>query len=132
MVPNGPWCYGPQAVTSVRSRCSFSNTGASEKVNRSSWLAARSENSVQDGTAMMSPRASGRSASSRRTEPAPSKTCQTEDAEVRDGRGGAGVRPAVGDAALSAQLELEKEGAAGGLEPGHAAIRYTNPTSGGQ
>jgi gentisate 1,2-dioxygenase len=35
------------------------------------------------------------------------------------------------DAALTAQLELEQEGVAGVLEPGHAAIRYTNPTSGG-
>jgi gentisate 1,2-dioxygenase len=35
------------------------------------------------------------------------------------------------DAALSAQLELEAEGVPGTLEPGHAAIRYTNPTSGG-
>ena len=35
------------------------------------------------------------------------------------------------DAALTAQLELEQEGIAGVLEPGHAAIRYTNPTSGG-
>ena len=47
------------AVTSVRSRFSFSNTGVSEKVNRSSWLDARRENSVQAGTAMMSPRSSG-------------------------------------------------------------------------
>ena len=31
----------------MRSRCSFSNTGASEKVNRSSWPAAVSENSVR-------------------------------------------------------------------------------------
>jgi gentisate 1,2-dioxygenase len=35
------------------------------------------------------------------------------------------------DAALTAQLELEKEGVAGVLEPGHAAVRCTNPTSGG-
>src|SRR5271166_1438664 len=34
----------PPAVTSVRSRFSFSNTGASENVNRSSWLDARREN----------------------------------------------------------------------------------------
>ncbi len=34
------------------------------------------------------------------------------------------------DAALSAQLELEAEGLAGVVEPGHAAIRYINPTSG--
>jgi gentisate 1,2-dioxygenase len=35
------------------------------------------------------------------------------------------------DAALAAQLELEDEGAAGVMEPGHAAVRFTNPTSGG-
>ena len=43
------------------------------------------------------------------------------------------------DAALAAQLELEAagngpgngQGAQGVLEPGHAAVRYTNPTSGG-
>jgi gentisate 1,2-dioxygenase len=35
------------------------------------------------------------------------------------------------DAALTAQLELEAEDAEGVLEPGHAAVRYTNPTSGG-
>ena len=35
------------------------------------------------------------------------------------------------DAALAAQLELEAEGVPGALEPGHAAVRYTNPTSGG-
>lgn len=35
------------------------------------------------------------------------------------------------DAALTAQLELETEGHSGVLEPGHAAIRFTNPTSGG-
>jgi gentisate 1,2-dioxygenase len=34
------------------------------------------------------------------------------------------------DAALTAQLELEEEGIPGVLEPGHAAVRYTNPTSG--
>jgi gentisate 1,2-dioxygenase len=34
------------------------------------------------------------------------------------------------DAALAAQLELEAEGRPGVLEPGHAAIRFTNPTSG--
>ena len=36
-----------------------------------------------------------------------------------------------GDAALAAQLELENEGLPGGPGPGHAAVRYTNPTSGG-
>src|SRR6185437_4918254 len=76
---------GAQLI-SVRSRFSFSNTGASEKVNRSSWVSAVSENSVQAGTAMMSPRSSGCPESFRRTEPDPSKTCQTEDAEVRDRR----------------------------------------------
>jgi gentisate 1,2-dioxygenase len=35
------------------------------------------------------------------------------------------------DAALAAQLELEDEGVAGVMGPGHAAVRYTNPTSGG-
>ncbi len=35
------------------------------------------------------------------------------------------------DAALTAQLELEAEGLAGVVEPGHAAIRFTNPTTGG-
>jgi gentisate 1,2-dioxygenase len=35
------------------------------------------------------------------------------------------------DAALTAQLELEDEGQPGVVEPGHAAIRYTNPTTGG-
>jgi gentisate 1,2-dioxygenase len=35
------------------------------------------------------------------------------------------------DAALTDQLELETEGAPGVLEPGHAAVRYTNPTTGG-
>src|SRR5256884_7656848 len=35
------------------------------------------------------------------------------------------------DAALAAQLELEAEGLPGVLEPGHAAARYPNPTSGG-
>ena len=39
------------------------------------------------------------------------------------------------DAALAAQLELEAAGNGHGLpgvlEPGHAAVRYTNPTSGG-
>jgi gentisate 1,2-dioxygenase len=36
------------------------------------------------------------------------------------------------DAALAAQLDLADEGLAGAVvEPGHAAVRYTNPTSGG-
>lgn len=35
------------------------------------------------------------------------------------------------DAALREQLALEDEGHAVTLEPGHAAIRYTNPTTGG-
>lgn len=35
------------------------------------------------------------------------------------------------DAALTAQLELEAEGHPGVVEPGHAAIRFTNPTTGG-
>jgi gentisate 1,2-dioxygenase len=35
------------------------------------------------------------------------------------------------DAALTAQLELEDEGYAATTEPGHAAVRYTNPTTGG-
>jgi gentisate 1,2-dioxygenase len=35
------------------------------------------------------------------------------------------------DAALTAQLELEDEGEPGVCEPGHAAIRFTNPTTGG-
>jgi gentisate 1,2-dioxygenase len=35
------------------------------------------------------------------------------------------------DAALSAQLELEDEGSPGVYEPGHAAVRFTNPTTGG-
>jgi gentisate 1,2-dioxygenase len=35
------------------------------------------------------------------------------------------------DAALSDQLTLEQEGYAGTAEPGHALVRYTNPTSGG-
>lgn len=34
------------------------------------------------------------------------------------------------DAALTAQLELADEGYPGPLEPGHAAVRYTNPTTG--
>lgn len=35
------------------------------------------------------------------------------------------------DAALSAQLELEDEGAPGTVEPGHAAVRFTNPATAG-
>lgn len=35
------------------------------------------------------------------------------------------------DSALTAQLQLEDEGHPGVVEPGHAAIRYTNPTTGG-
>ncbi|HET8601800.1 MAG TPA: cupin domain-containing protein [Segeticoccus sp.] len=34
------------------------------------------------------------------------------------------------DAALTDQLELEAEGYAGTVEPGHAAVRYSNPTNG--
>ncbi len=35
------------------------------------------------------------------------------------------------DAALTDQLDLEDEGFPGTVEPGHAAVRYTNPTTGG-
>jgi gentisate 1,2-dioxygenase len=35
------------------------------------------------------------------------------------------------DRALAEQLELEREGHAVTVEPGHAAVRYTNPTTGG-
>ena len=35
------------------------------------------------------------------------------------------------DAALTAQLELEREGVPGVVEPGHAVVRYTNPATGG-
>ena len=35
------------------------------------------------------------------------------------------------DRALADQLALEAEGFAGTVEPGHAAVRYTNPTTGG-
>ena len=35
------------------------------------------------------------------------------------------------DAALRDQLELAAEGHPGTVEPGHAAVRYTNPTTGG-
>ncbi|MHB2022693.1 MAG: cupin domain-containing protein [Mycobacteriales bacterium] len=34
------------------------------------------------------------------------------------------------DAALAAQLQLEEEGMPGVVSPGHAAIRFTNPTTG--
>jgi gentisate 1,2-dioxygenase len=42
-------------------------------------------------------------------------------------------RWAVTDAALTAQLETEAEGEGSGatVSPGHAAVRYTNPTNGG-
>lgn len=40
-------------------------------------------------------------------------------------------RWAATDAALDAQLELEAEGCPATVSPGHAAIRYTNPTNGG-
>lgn len=35
------------------------------------------------------------------------------------------------DAALAAQIGLEKEGRVGVVEPGHALVRYTNPKTGG-
>jgi gentisate 1,2-dioxygenase len=35
------------------------------------------------------------------------------------------------DAALTAQLELQDEGYPTGLAPGHVAVRFTNPTTGG-
>jgi len=35
------------------------------------------------------------------------------------------------DAALTAQLELEREGHPGVVEPGHAVVRYSNPATGG-
>jgi gentisate 1,2-dioxygenase len=35
------------------------------------------------------------------------------------------------DAALAAQLELDDEGHPGVVAPGHAAVRFTNPTTGG-
>ncbi|MFF1819806.1 cupin domain-containing protein [Kribbella sp. NPDC058245] len=35
------------------------------------------------------------------------------------------------DAALTQQLVLEEEGHAGVVEPGHAAVRFSNPTNGG-
>jgi gentisate 1,2-dioxygenase len=37
----------------------------------------------------------------------------------------------VTDAALQAQLALEAEGVPATVSPGHAAVRYTNPTTGG-
>ncbi len=40
-------------------------------------------------------------------------------------------RWAATDAALTTQLEMEAEGAAVTVSPGHAAVRYTNPTNGG-
>ncbi len=40
-------------------------------------------------------------------------------------------RWAVTDAALNTQLELEAEGVPATVSPGHAAVRYTNPTTGG-
>lgn len=43
----------------------------------------------------------------------------------------AAYRWAHTDAALTDQLELESEGHPGVLEPGHAAVRFTNPTTGG-
>jgi gentisate 1,2-dioxygenase len=35
------------------------------------------------------------------------------------------------DAALTAQLELEREGHSGVVSAGHAAVRFTNPATGG-
>jgi gentisate 1,2-dioxygenase len=35
------------------------------------------------------------------------------------------------DAALTAQLELERDGHPGVVEPGHAVVRFTNPATGG-
>jgi gentisate 1,2-dioxygenase len=35
------------------------------------------------------------------------------------------------DASLTAQLELETQGYPGVMEPGHAAVRFSNPTTGG-
>ena len=35
------------------------------------------------------------------------------------------------DAALTAQLELDAAGHPGAVGPGHAAVRFTNPTTGG-
>ena len=40
-------------------------------------------------------------------------------------------RWALTDAALDAQLELEREGVPATVSPGHAAVRFTNPTTGG-
>jgi gentisate 1,2-dioxygenase len=39
-------------------------------------------------------------------------------------------RWAVTDAALNAQLDMETDGIAATISPGHAAVRYTNPTNG--
>jgi gentisate 1,2-dioxygenase len=46
-------------------------------------------------------------------------------------RRGAAYRWHHTDAALREQLDLEDEGYAATTEPGHAAVRYTNPTTGG-
>jgi gentisate 1,2-dioxygenase len=35
------------------------------------------------------------------------------------------------DAALTAQVELEREGHPGVVEPGHAVVRFTNPATAG-
>ena len=51
-----------------------------------SWVSAVSENSVQAGTAMMSPRSKRDAGVPGGPQPPPSNTCQTEDAEVRDRR----------------------------------------------
>jgi gentisate 1,2-dioxygenase len=40
-------------------------------------------------------------------------------------------RWAVTDAALAAQLDMEADGVPVTVSPGHAAVRYTNPTTGG-
>jgi gentisate 1,2-dioxygenase len=40
-------------------------------------------------------------------------------------------RWAVTDAALAAQLDMEADGIPATVSPGHAAVRYTNPTTGG-
>jgi gentisate 1,2-dioxygenase len=40
-------------------------------------------------------------------------------------------RWAVTDAALNAQLDMEADGVRATVSPGHAAVRYTNPTNGG-
>jgi len=51
--------------------------------------------------------------------------------EVAPGSPLLAYRWASTDAALNDQLALEKEGYGGTVEPGHAAIRYTNPATGG-